>query len=123
MWGRRGTDLTRYFPDLVPVLAARLPADVVVDAEVVAWDADRGRLDFQGLSLRLTAGRGLSAAAARPAQLVCFDLLAAGDLDLRSRPLSERWARLENACPGWPHRSCCASRSMMKTLPVTGTRP
>ena len=101
LWGRRGTDLTGYFPDLVPVLAARLPADVVVDGEVVAWDSDRGRLDFQGLSRRLTAGRRLAAAAAaRPAHLVCFDLLAAGGIDLRPRPLTERWARLEEILSG-----------------------
>ena len=28
---RRGGDLTRYLPDLAPVLAARLPADAVID--------------------------------------------------------------------------------------------
>lgn len=101
LWGRRGTDLTRYFPDLVSVLAARLPKDAVVDAEVISWDVDRGRLDFQGLTRRLTAGRRLSVvAAARPAHLVCFDLLAADGTDLRARPLRERWARLEEVLSG-----------------------
>jgi len=57
LWSRRGTALTRYFPDLARVLGARLPADVVVDGELVCWDPDRGLVDFQGLSRRLTAGR------------------------------------------------------------------
>lgn len=113
LWGRRGTDLTRYFPDLVPVLAARLPENVVVDAEVVSWDVHAGRLDFQGLSRRLTAGRRLAAVAtARPAHLVCFDLLAAGGIDLRPRPLTERCARLEEILSGMaaPIRAVPADR-------------
>jgi hypothetical protein len=31
LWSQRGTDLTRLFPDLAPVLAARLPASAVID--------------------------------------------------------------------------------------------
>lgn len=91
IWSRRGTELTRFFPDLAPVLSARLPADAVLDGELVAWDVAAGRLDFAGLQARMTAGRRLAAVAARrPAHLVCFDLLAIGGQDLRSRPLSER---------------------------------
>src|SRR3954469_16527753 len=73
IWSRRGTELTRFFPDLAPVLAARLPADAVLDGEVVASDVAAGRLDFAGLQARMTAGRRLaSVAARRPAHLVCF---------------------------------------------------
>jgi len=101
LWSRRGTDLTGYFPDLVPVLAARLPDDVVIDGEIVCWNTGQGRLDFQALSRRLTAGRRLSAlAAANPAHLVCFDLLAAGGRDLRALPQEDRRARLQALLSG-----------------------
>jgi len=66
LWSRHGTDLTRYFPDLVPVLVAQLPADVCLDAEVVCWDVDKGRLDFAALGRRLTAGRRLASVAKGP---------------------------------------------------------
>jgi len=83
------------------VLAARLPADAVVDGELVAWDVGSGRLDFAGLQARLTAGRRIGAVAKRrPVQLVCFDLLAVGGHDLRDQPLVERRARLEALLSG-----------------------
>lgn len=49
IWSRRGSNLTRLFPDLAPVLAARLPSSAVLDGEVVAWDTTAGRLDFSAL--------------------------------------------------------------------------
>jgi ATP-dependent DNA ligase len=101
IWSRRGTDLTRYFPDLAPVLKATLPAGAVVDGELVAWDTEVGRLDFAGLQARLTAGKKLAAVAAdRPAQLVCFDLLAGDDVDLRSHLLVQRRQQLEAVLSG-----------------------
>jgi ATP-dependent DNA ligase len=42
LWSRHGTDLTRYFPDLMPVLRAQLPDGVVLDAEVVIWEVEKG---------------------------------------------------------------------------------
>lgn len=101
IWSRTGTDLGRFFPDLVPVLRSRLSANAVLDGELVAWDVARGRLDFSALQARLTAGRRItSVAARRPAQLICFDLLADSDGDLRGRPLSERRARLTDMLLG-----------------------
>ena len=98
---RRGTDLTRLFPDLAPVLAARLPSDLVLDGELIAWDTDAGRLDFNGLQARMTAGRRLAAVAKRrPAQFVAFDVLAADGDDVRGRPLRERRWLLEKALSG-----------------------
>src|SRR3954464_15931286 len=98
IYSRNGTNLTPLFPDLTPVLAARLPEDLVLDGEVIAWEPAAGRLDFEGLQARMTAGRRIRAVAARrPAQLVVFDVLAAGDEDLRGRPLRERRAVLEQA--------------------------
>ncbi|MGO4600086.1 ATP-dependent DNA ligase [Terrabacter sp. 2RAF25] len=98
---RNGTDLTPLFPDLAPVLTSRLPDDLVLDGEVIAWDPAAGRLDFEGLQARMTAGRPIRALASRrPAQLVVFDVLAAGSEDLRGRPLRERRAVLEQALAG-----------------------
>ena len=101
IYSRNGTNLTALFPDLTPVLAARLPDDLVLDGELIAWDPAAGRLDFEGLQARMTAGRRIRAVAARrPAQLVVFDVLAAGTRDLRGRPLRERRALLEAALRG-----------------------
>jgi ATP-dependent DNA ligase len=99
LWSRRGTDLSGYFPDLVPVLHDRLP-DVALDTEIVTFDTSTGRLDFAALARRLTSGRRLTAvAAARPAYLVCFDLLASHGIDRPGLPLAERRALLEDLLP------------------------
>jgi ATP-dependent DNA ligase len=45
LWSRRGSDLSGYFPDLIPVLHDRLP-DVVLDTEIVIFDANTGGLDL-----------------------------------------------------------------------------
>lgn len=101
IYSRNGTILTPLFPDLAPVLRARLPDDLVLDGEVIAWDAAAGRLDFEGLQARMTAGRRIrTVAARRPAQFVVFDVLAAGAEDLRGRPLRERRAVLQRALAG-----------------------
>jgi ATP-dependent DNA ligase len=108
LWSRRGTDLSGYFPDLIPVLHDRLP-DVVLDTEIVIFDANTGGLDFAALARRLTSGRRLTAvAAAMPAHLVCFDLLASQGIDRRGLPLAERRALLEDllAGPGAPITLC-----------------
>lgn len=34
LMSRRGTDLTRLFPDLAPVMAVRLPSDLVLDGVI-----------------------------------------------------------------------------------------
>jgi ATP-dependent DNA ligase len=101
IWSRNGTNLTPMFPDLAPILAARLPAGVLLDGELVAWDTYAGRLDFASLQARMTAGRRIrSVAEQRPAQFVAFDMLGDGDADLRSKPLHERRKMLERALLG-----------------------
>lgn len=132
VWSRRGVDLTRYLPDLAPVLAARLPADAVLDGELVAWDVGSGRLDFAGLQARLTAGTRIGAVAKRrPVQLVCFDLLAVSGNDLRGRPLAERRTTLEGLLSGvGPPISLCQqtqdphlAADWFTTLIIWGTGP
>lgn len=101
LYSRRATNLTPIFPDLAPALTARLPADLVLDGEAVVWDTAAGRLDFDALQARMTAGRRLRAAVdRRAAQLVVFDVLSAGGEDLRGRPLHERRVVLERQLSG-----------------------
>ena len=101
LYSRNGTNLTPLFTDLAPVLAARLPADLVLDGELVVWDTAAGKLDFTSLQARMTAGRRIrSIAAQQPAQFVASDVLAADSEDLRDQPLKHRRAVLERALSG-----------------------
>jgi ATP-dependent DNA ligase len=91
---RRGADLTEAFPEVAAAVGTL--GDVVVDGELVIWGD--GGLDFPAL-LRRMASKGANArqlAAARPANFVVFDLLAAGGDDLRREPLRTRRGRLEH---------------------------
>src|SRR2546422_7761253 len=90
----------RYFPELKDRLMAILPARCVVDGEIVIATAHG--LDFDLLQLRLhpAASRVAKLAAATPSSFVAFDLLADERGDLRSRPQSDRRARLEEALAG-----------------------
>jgi ATP-dependent DNA ligase len=79
------------------VLAAHVPPGVILDGELVVWDADRGATSFVDLQRRLRAGRRIAQeAAARPADFVAFDLLQdVRGRELVDRPLSTRRRRLE----------------------------
>ena len=92
---RDGKPLNRYFPDLLTPLLEQLPAQCVLDGEIVIQHD--GRLDFDALQLRIhpAASRVKMLAAATPASVVFFDLLALGADDLRDAPFSERRKRLE----------------------------
>ncbi|MEU6159876.1 ATP-dependent DNA ligase [Streptomyces sp. NPDC047130] len=87
--------LTRYFPELVAALKARLPDRCVVDGEIVI--AREGRLDFDALTERIhpADSRVRMLAERTPASFVAFDLLALDDESLTGRPLTERRALLE----------------------------
>ena len=88
---RNERPLTRYFPELVPPILEQLPERVVLDGEIVIALGDG--LDFDALQLRMhpAESRVKKLAAEIPASFVAFDLLALGDVDARSLPLSERW--------------------------------
>jgi ATP-dependent DNA ligase len=92
--------LARYFPELLPPLAAQLPPQCVLDGEIVI--ARDGALDFDALQLRLHPAESRVKLLAReiPASIVLFDLLALGDRDLRDAPFSERRAHLERILQG-----------------------
>ena len=88
--------LNRYFPELIDVLRAQLPARCVLDGEIVI--AKNGALDFDALQLRLhpAASRVKLLSQQIPASIVFFDLLCEGDHDLRGEPFQERRERLRS---------------------------
>jgi ATP-dependent DNA ligase len=87
---------TRYFPELLPVLADALPDRVVVDGEIVIPDSDGKGLDFDALLQRIhpAASRVNRLAEETPSVFIAFDLLAEGDESWLPRPMGERRARL-----------------------------
>jgi ATP-dependent DNA ligase len=87
---RNGQPLQRYFPELLPALREALPAECVVDGEIIVA-TDHG-LDFDLLQMRIhpAASRVQRLAAETPASVVLFDILALGDRDLREEPLHAR---------------------------------
>jgi ATP-dependent DNA ligase len=91
---RNDRPLARYFPELVEALLALAERRFVLDGEIVV-PADSG-LDFEALLARLhpAASRVERLRAETPASLICFDLPAVGDMDLRSQPFAERRMRL-----------------------------
>ncbi|MER5495115.1 ATP-dependent DNA ligase [Streptomyces sp. NPDC002490] len=94
---RTGRSLTRYFPELVAALSARLPGSCVVDGEIVI--AREGHLDFDALTERIhpADSRVRLLAERTPASFVAFDLLALGGDSLLEAPLVERRALLAGA--------------------------
>src|ERR1043165_8280904 len=80
--------LNRYFPELLEPLRAQLPAQCVLDGEIVV--ARNGGLDFEALQLRIhpAASRVKLLSEQTPASFVAFDLLAVGSQDRKSTRLN-----------------------------------
>jgi ATP-dependent DNA ligase len=89
LWSRNDRPLARYFPELVEALRAVATSAFVLDGEIVARD-------FDVLLARLHPAASRIARLRRetPAELVAFDLLAAGAEDLRPLPFGGRRDRL-----------------------------
>lgn len=85
---RNNKDFAAKFPDVVEAIAALDVDDAVIDGEIVALDP-KGRSSFQLLqAYELGQERP-------PLVFYAFDLLQLNGRDLRSRPLTERKAELE----------------------------
>ncbi len=100
---RNDRPLTRYFPEVVELLARGLPERCVVDGEIVIVTPDGLSFDLLQLRLHPAASRVRKLAAETPAGFVAFDLLALGDRDLTGEPFGERRKLLEatlTATPG-----------------------
>ncbi len=89
---RNGRAASSSYPEIARAVAALAPERVVLDGEVVAFDA-QGRPSFQRIAPRIHAERPLDVRAAMhevPVSYLVFDLLALNDLDLRPLPLLAR---------------------------------
>jgi ATP-dependent DNA ligase len=89
----------RYFPELLASLRSQLPARCVLDGEIVV--ASDGALDFDALQLRIhpAQSRVTLLSEETPASIVFFDVLSAGDRDLRGTAFEERRSILESLLP------------------------
>jgi ATP-dependent DNA ligase len=86
----------RYFPELLASLRSQLPARCVLDGEIVV--ASDGALDFDALQLRIHPAQSRVKLLSKetPASIVFFDVLSAGDRDLRGTAFDERRSILES---------------------------
>ncbi len=94
---RNEKPMTRYFPELVEAVKAKLPDRCVLDGEIVIV-TDKG-LDFEALQQRIhpAVSRVTLLSQMTPASFIAFDLLALGEEDYTGRPFAERRAALEQA--------------------------
>lgn len=100
VWSRKGADLAAGFPEIVQAALQQLEPSTVIDGELVVWRD--GRLDFGALAPRLACrGRRGPRADLPPASFLAFDVLAAGDVDLRTKPLRDRRVVLEQLAGSW----------------------
>ena len=90
---RRGLELGSKFPKLLEELAAQGECGMVLDAELVAFDA-QGRPSFNALQ---------NASAGTAVALVCFDLLHFAGIDLRAAPYADRRRYLAQCLMPSPH--------------------
>jgi len=101
---RGSKPLTRYFPEVVEDVRRLLPQKCVIDAEIVVRTGPSGaeRLHWENLSARIhpALSRITKLSMETPAELVCFDLLALGDVSLLDLPFRDRRAWLEKALTG-----------------------
>src|SRR6185369_8682785 len=92
MFGRSGEDITARYPEIAEALRGLVPEEVVLDGEIVAFDAS-GRPSFGRLQKRmlLSKPRDVAAAMGRvPVRAVFFDCLGLEGHDLRGLGLLER---------------------------------
>jgi DNA ligase 1 len=101
IWSRGEELITERFPEIVQ-RTLRLPADVVLDGEILAW-RDGQVQPFADLQHRI--GRKILSArimAGTPVRFLAYDLLEQGGEDLRALPLRERRSRLEDLLQRFP---------------------
>ncbi|TDJ25589.1 MAG: DNA ligase D [Gammaproteobacteria bacterium] len=98
---RNGRDLTHLFPETASALRSLPFPRLLIDGEIVVNDAT-GRPSFSALQQRAALRDQVEIARAgryAPATYYVFDLLEAGDYDLRSLPLKHRKRLLQSLLP------------------------
>jgi DNA ligase-1 len=102
VWSRGEELVTDRYPELKAVAEA-LPDGTVIDGEILPWKDGRA-LPFAELQRRIgrkTLGKKLLDQV--PVVLMAYDLIEAGGVDLRERPLAERRERLEQLAAAASH--------------------
>ena len=96
LWSRGEELVNEQFPELID-MAAAIPADTVLDGEVICWaEIEKQPRPFSDLQRRLgrkTVGRKLRLEC--PVSFVAYDLLELSGQDLRSSSLRERLGQLD----------------------------
>jgi bifunctional non-homologous end joining protein LigD len=98
---RNGRDLTHLFPETANALSSLPYPRLLIDGEIVVNDAT-GRPSFSALQQRAALRDQVEIARAgryTPATYYVFDLLEAGDYDLRPLPLKHRKRLLQSLLP------------------------
>jgi ATP-dependent DNA ligase len=95
LWSKSGKSLSRYFPEVVAMLAQLKTPQFVVDGELMVIAA--GAVSFDALQLRLhpADSRVRKLSVETPATFMAFDCLALGKVELADQPLEVRRASLE----------------------------
>ena len=118
MWSRQDNLVTAQFPDVVRALdrlRSTLPHPLLTDGEIVATDSNGRPLNFEDLQPRLGVLRPTErSVVAVPVALILFDILLENSDDLRSRPLLERRARLEQLVHRYETSTVRVSRLVQK---------
>ena len=98
LFTRRLEEISGQFPDVVELLAGLGPAEVILEGEVVAYDAAAGELRPFGEVMMRRRKHGIPEAVKDvPVGLFCFELLYADGQDLTMLPYPRRRAALEAA--------------------------
>jgi len=98
LFTRRLERMSAQFPDVVELLAGLRPAEVILEGEVVAYDAAAGELRPFGEVMLRRRKHGIDQAVRDvPVGLFCFELLYADGEDLTRLPYPQRRAALEAA--------------------------
>ena len=96
LWSRGEERLDGRFPEIESAIAS-LPRDAVLDGELLAWRDGDMPMPFTALQTRIQRRKpGPKALADTPVRVLAYDLLELEGEDLRSRPLAERRALLQD---------------------------
>ena len=96
LWSRGEERLDGRFPEIDAALAT-LPRDAVLDGELLAWRDGDMPMPFTALQTRIQRRKpGAKTLADTPVCVLAYDLLELDGEDLRTRPLAERRALLQN---------------------------
>lgn len=114
IWSRGEELVTDRFPEISRI-SLQLPDGISMDGEIVAWKDDQV-LPFSLLQQRIgrkTLGKKILESV--PVRFIAFDLLEYQGADIRSRPLTERRAHLENIVKDSPDEIILSSVERVST--------